>query len=112
MHGIRSASGGIPPLRSIGRALVTNIREGRSAEGASTITMQLARDVFKLDRAKKFKRKFEETLLAVELEKKFSKQQILTMYANLINLGHGPPKAEALGALTGRGRRCRAGCGS
>ncbi len=80
--------GGIPPLRSIARALVTNIRERRSAEGASTITMQLARDVFKLDRAKKFKRKFEETLLAVELEKKFSKQQILTMYANLINLGH------------------------
>ncbi len=87
--------GGIPPLRSIARALVTNIREGRSAEGASTITMQLARDVFKLDRAKKFKRKFEETLLAVELEKKFSKQQILTMYANLINLGHGNYGMEA-----------------
>ena len=50
--------GGIPPLKSIVRALITNIREGRSAEGASTITMQLARDIFKLDRAKKFKRKF------------------------------------------------------
>ena len=87
--------GGIPPLKSIARALITNIREGRSAEGASTITMQLARDVFKLDRAKKFKRKFEETLLAVELEKKFSKQQILTMYANLINLGHGNYGMEA-----------------
>ncbi len=87
--------GGIPPLRSIARAVVTNIREGRTAEGASTITMQLARDVFKLDRAKKFKRKFEETLLAVELEKKFSKQQILTMYANLINLGHGNYGMEA-----------------
>ncbi len=87
--------GGIPPLKSIARAVVTNIREGRSAEGASTITMQLARDVFKLDRAKKFKRKFEETLLAVELEKKFSKQQILTMYANLINLGHGNYGMEA-----------------
>ena len=87
--------GGIPPLRSIARALLVNLREGRSAEGASTSTMQLARDVFKLDRAKKFKRKFEETLLAVELEKKFSKQQILTMYANLINLGHGNYGMEA-----------------
>ncbi len=87
--------GGIPPLKSIARAMLANIREGRSAEGASTITMQLARDVFKLDRAKKFKRKFEETLLAVELEKKFSKQQILTMYANLINLGHGNYGMEA-----------------
>ncbi len=87
--------GGLPPLKSIARALVANIREGRSAEGASTITMQLARDVFKLDRAKKFKRKFEETLLAVELEKKFSKDQILTMYANMINLGHGNYGMEA-----------------
>ncbi len=87
--------GGLPPPKSILRALVANIRERRSAEGASTITMQLARDVFKLDRAKKFKRKFEETLLAVELEKKFSKQQILTMYANLINLGHGNYGMEA-----------------
>ncbi|MEM7350923.1 MAG: PBP1A family penicillin-binding protein [Acidobacteriota bacterium] len=87
--------GGLPPLKSIARALVTNLREGRSAEGASTITMQLARDLFKLDRAKKFKRKFEETLLAVELEKKFSKPQILTLYANLINLGHGNYGMEA-----------------
>ena len=87
--------GGLPPPKSILRALVTNIREGRSAEGASTITMQLARDVFKLDRSKKFKRKVEETLLAVELEKRFSKQQILTMYANLINLGHGNYGVEA-----------------
>ncbi len=87
--------GGIPPLKSIARALVTNLREGRSAEGASTITMQLARDVFKLSRAKLFKRKFEETLLAVELEKKFSKQQILTLYANMINFGHGNYGVEA-----------------
>lgn len=81
--------GGIPPLKSILRAMVANIRGGRLEEGASTITMQLARDVFKLSRAKRFKRKFEETLLAVELEKKFSKPQILTLYANMINYGHG-----------------------
>ncbi len=87
--------GGLPSPKSILRAVVTNLREGRTAEGASTITMQLARDVFKLDRAKKFKRKVEETLLAVELEKRFSKQQILTMYANLINLGHGNYGVEA-----------------
>ena len=86
--------GGID-LKSIARAVVKNVREGRRAEGASTITMQLARDLFKLSRAKRFKRKFEEALLAVELEKKFSKQQILTLYANMINLGHGNYGMEA-----------------
>ena len=86
--------GGID-LKSIARAVVKNIRQGRSAEGASTITMQLARDLFKLSRAKRFKRKFEEALLAVELEKRFSKQQILTMYANMINLSHGNYGMEA-----------------
>ncbi|MCP3963526.1 MAG: PBP1A family penicillin-binding protein [bacterium] len=86
--------GGID-LKSIARAVVKNIVEGRRSEGASTITMQLARDVFQLSRDKKFKRKFEEALLAVELEKKFSKQQILTMYANMVNLGHGNYGMEA-----------------
>ena len=86
--------GGID-LKSIARAVVKNLREGRRSEGASTITMQLARDLFKLPRAKRFKRKIEEALLAVELEKRFSKQQILTMYANMINLGHGNYGMEA-----------------
>ncbi len=86
--------GGID-LKSIARAVIKNLRAGRSAEGASTITMQLARDVFQLSREKHFKRKIEEALLAVELEKKFSKQQILTMYANMINLGHGNYGMEA-----------------
>ncbi|MEM7583862.1 MAG: PBP1A family penicillin-binding protein [Acidobacteriota bacterium] len=86
--------GGID-LKSIARAIVKNLREGRRSEGASTITMQLARDVFQLSREKQFKRKIEEALLAVELEKKFSKQQILTMYANMINLGHGNYGMEA-----------------
>ncbi len=86
--------GGID-LKSIARAVVKNLRQGRRSEGASTITMQLARDVFQLSREKKLKRKIEEALLAVELEKKFSKQQILTMYANMINLGHGNYGMEA-----------------
>ncbi|MEM6455626.1 MAG: PBP1A family penicillin-binding protein, partial [Acidobacteriota bacterium] len=81
-------------LKGIVRAVVNNLREGRRAEGASTLTMQLARTLF-LTREKNYKRKIEEAFLAVELEKQFSKQQILTLYCNLMNLGHGNYGMEA-----------------
>lgn len=77
------------------RAAVTNLRAGRIEEGGSTITMQLARELFSLTREKSIKRKFEEAFLAVELEKKFSKQQILTMYCNMVNLSQGNYGMEA-----------------
>ena len=80
--------GGID-LKGILRALVTNLRAGEVVEGASTITMQLARDLFALTRQQKVQRKIEEAFLAVELEKKFSKPQILTMYCNQVNLSQG-----------------------
>ena len=86
--------GGID-LKGVMRAMVTNVRAGRIREGASTITMQLARELFSLTREQKWWRKIEEAFLAVELEKTYSKQQIITMYANLVNLGHGNYGVEA-----------------
>ena len=70
------------------RAMTQNLRQGRLAMGGSTITMQLARQLY-LTPKKTWQRKAEEALLAVDLEKKFSKQQILTLYCNLIFMGHG-----------------------
>lgn len=70
------------------RAVSQNLRQGRLAMGGSTITMQLARQLY-LTPKKTWRRKAEEALLAVELEKNFSKQQILTLYCNLIFMGHG-----------------------
>ncbi len=80
--------GPVDPLSFL-RAVRVNIRERRWAEGFSTISMQLARGLF-LTRKKTLRRKFEEILLAVELEKQLSKQQILTLYCNLAtNLSQG-----------------------
>lgn len=79
--------GGVDPL-AIVRAQLANIKAGRITEGASTITMQLARELF-LTRERTWSRKIEEALLAVELEKNFTKEQILTLYLNLVNVGHG-----------------------
>jgi penicillin-binding protein 1A len=85
--------GGIDAM-GIGRAVLTDLRHGKFVQGASTITMQLARSLF-LSREKTWRRKIEEALLAVELEKTYSKQQILTLYLNLLNLGHGNYGIEA-----------------
>jgi len=82
-------------LQGVLRAAVTNIKAGTIKEGASTITMQLARELFSLSREQKMWRKVEEALLAVDLEKTYSKQQILTLYANMVNLGHGNYGMEA-----------------
>ena len=79
--------GGVDPL-AILRAQWANWRAGEIAEGASTLTMQLAREVF-LTRERTWNRKIAEALYAVELEKNLSKQQILTLYLNLVNVGSG-----------------------
>ncbi|HPA95136.1 MAG TPA: PBP1A family penicillin-binding protein [Thermoanaerobaculia bacterium] len=79
--------GGIDVV-GVARAVLVNFQRGRRAQGASTITMQLARKLF-LTPQKSWQRKIEEALLAVELEKSLSKQQILTLYCNLSFLGHG-----------------------
>jgi penicillin-binding protein 1A len=84
--------GGID-LAGILRSAAKNVALGEIDQGASTLTMQLAGTIF-LDRRQRsgwsaWKRKVGEAFHAVELEKRLSKEQILTLYANIMNLGHG-----------------------
>jgi len=70
-------------------AAYRNIIKGRRAEGASTITMQLAGNLF-LDRSERsFRRKAQEILLSFQIERRYTKPQIFTMYANQVYLAHG-----------------------
>ena len=69
------------------RAAWYNLRAGSSAQGASTITMQVARNFF-LSPEKTYSRKFKELLLAFKIERELSKEQILELYINKIFLGH------------------------
>lgn len=73
-------------LVSIARSLFTNVATGRRAQGGSTITMQVARNFF-LSREKTFTRKIYEVLLAFEIERQLTKDQILELYINQIYLG-------------------------
>src|SRR5712672_2749771 len=73
----------------IAGAAYRNLLKGRKAEGASTITMQLAGNLF-LDRSdRSFRRKMQEMLLALQIERRYTKQQIFTMYSNQVYLAHG-----------------------
>jgi len=81
-------------LRGIGRAIYRNVVHGGFAEGASTITQQLARNLY-LTHKKSFKRKIEEAVLALQIERTYSKDEILNMYLNLIYLGEGAHGVEA-----------------
>jgi len=65
-----------------------NIRSHGNVQGASTLTMQLARNLF-LSPERTYRRKFREIILAVQIEHRFTKPQIFTLYANQIYLGHG-----------------------
>jgi len=65
-----------------------NLVQMRKAEGASTLTMQLARVLF-LSPDKSFRRKVQEVLLAIQIERHYTKEQIFTMYCNQIYLAHG-----------------------
>ena len=71
----------------IARAAWTNFRAGGHKQGASTITMQVARNFF-LSPEKTYTRKFKEVLLAFKLERELSKDEILELYLNKIFLGH------------------------
>jgi penicillin-binding protein 1A len=84
---------GVDP-KGIVRALFSNLISRRAGQGGSTITQQLARQLFLTDE-KTLRRKVEEALLAIEIEQKFSKDQIFTMYANQVNFGHGNYGVEA-----------------
>jgi penicillin-binding protein 1A len=65
-----------------------DLRPGGNVQGASTLTMQLARNLF-LSPDRTFERKLREIMLAVQIEHQFTKPQIFTLYANQIYLGHG-----------------------
>jgi penicillin-binding protein 1A len=78
---------GVNVWRTFGAAY-RDIESGGKNQGASTLTMQLARNLF-LSPDKSYHRKIQEVFLAIQIEHRFTKQQILTLYANQIYLGHG-----------------------
>lgn len=74
--------------RGIMRAAVAMIQDGEVTQGGSTITQQLARTVF-LSNERTWERKIEEMYIAVELEKKYSKEEILEFYLNNVYFANG-----------------------
>jgi penicillin-binding protein 1A len=78
---------GVDPI-GLARALLTNSRKGYAVQGGSTLTQQLAKNMF-LTPERTFKRKLQEALLAVQLERYYTKDQILTGYLNRVYLGAG-----------------------
>jgi penicillin-binding protein 1A len=78
---------GIDLQRALGAAW-RDILTGSKYQGASTLTMQLSRNLF-LSPERNFSRKFQEIMLAIQIERRFTKPQIFSMYANQIYLGHG-----------------------
>ncbi|MFS0780352.1 transglycosylase domain-containing protein [Bacillus sp. 1P06AnD] len=73
---------------AIARAFIENAKHERIEQGGSTITQQLARNLY-LNQEKTYNRKFSELLYAYQLEKKFSKDQLLEQYINAIYFGNG-----------------------
>ena len=84
---------GIDGIRVLG-AMLKDLRERRAAEGASTITQQLARVSF-LSRDKTLRRKMREAILAQRIEKLYTKDEILEIYLNKVYFGDGLYGAEA-----------------
>jgi penicillin-binding protein 1A len=78
---------GINFWRIVGAAY-RDIESGGRLQGASTLTMQLAKNLF-LSPDRSFHRKVQEAMLAIQIERRFTKPQIFTLYANQIFLGHG-----------------------
>ncbi|TNE38099.1 MAG: penicillin-binding protein 1A [Alphaproteobacteria bacterium] len=84
---------GIDPV-GIARAAYVNLRAGRVVQGGSTLTQQLAKNLF-LTSERTFRRKVQEAILAIWLEVKFTKEEILTLYLNRVYLGAGTYGIEA-----------------
>lgn len=72
----------------IGRAFISNLKEGEIIQGGSTITQQLAKNLF-LSNEKTYKRKLKELFIAVKIENLYTKEEILEMYLNEIYYGAG-----------------------
>ena len=81
-------------IKGIARALIANLRHGRVVEGGSTITQQLSKVLF-FSQKKTLTRKIRELLLALQLERNYSKEEIFQMYMNQIYFGHGAYGVEA-----------------
>jgi len=75
-------------LHAIARAMLSNLKHGQIVEGGSTITQQLAKALF-LTREKTIERKIKELLLSLQLEKDYTKEEILQLYLNQIYFGQG-----------------------
>src|SRR5256712_977545 len=84
---------GVDPI-GVARAVWQNYRRGRIVEGGSTITQQLTKVLF-LTPDKSLERKLKEAVLALELERRYSKDRILEMYLNQVYFGHGSYGVEA-----------------
>ncbi|MFJ6025147.1 PBP1A family penicillin-binding protein [Brevundimonas sp. NPDC092305] len=84
---------GFDPV-GMSRAMVSNVRAGRVVQGGSTLTQQLAKNLF-LSPDQNMKRKVQELMLAVWLEMKFSKDEILALYLNRVYFGAGAYGIEA-----------------
>jgi penicillin-binding protein 1A len=75
-------------LHAIARAMLANLKHGQIVEGGSTITQQLAKALF-LTREKTIERKIKELLLSMQLEKDYTKEEILQLYLNQVYFGQG-----------------------
>ncbi len=84
---------GLDPI-GISRALVTNLTSRRTSQGGSTLTQQLAKNLF-LTQDRTFSRKMQEAILSVWLEQNFTKDQILELYLNRVYFGSGAWGVEA-----------------
>ena len=84
---------GFDPI-GLGRAVVTNVLTGHAVQGGSTLTQQLAKNLF-LSPDRTLERKVQEVLLAIWLEHKFTKDQILAMYLNRVYFGSNAYGVEA-----------------
>src|SRR5258708_11919635 len=82
-------------------AAATDIIERRRDQGASTLTQQVARnlDHFGLTKQKLFERKVREIILAIQIEKRYTKKESFTIYCNQMYLGHGAYGVEAASRL-------------
>ncbi len=78
---------GVDPIGTA-RALYVNMKAGRKVQGGSTITQQLARNIF-LTSQRAYGRKVREAILALAIEQRFSKQEILALYLNRVYFGGG-----------------------
>lgn len=81
-------------MKGMARAVLVNLEEGNRTQGASTLTQQLARNLY-LSHEKTWTRKAKEALYTMQLEMKYSKDEILNMYLNNIYYGHGAYGIEA-----------------